>query len=114
MSLSATAQPGQLALVFKAFSDPNRIRIYQCLQKGDASVGDLAQTLRLRQNLVSMHLRVLRKAGYVAAKVQGKQRIYHRRSAEVCDLLAQGQATALALGPRRLDPEPSPQLRESL
>jgi hypothetical protein len=44
-----------------------------------------------------MHLAVLRRAGMVASVAKGRQRIYQRRLAEVCDLLAQAQTTTRAL-----------------
>lgn len=57
-------------------AEPARRRIADRLRAGEASVGELVDALGLSQPAVSKHLRVLREAGVVTARVRAQQRIY--------------------------------------
>lgn len=63
-----TSHDTRLALVFKALSDPNRLRIFDLLTFNDLSNSELMATLGLSQNLLSHHLSVLTAAGLVDAQ----------------------------------------------
>ncbi len=81
------------AKLFKALSDPNRLRIVNILCQGSACVRDLANVLGLPQPLVSRHLAYLRNAGLVEDR---------RESPRVCYSIALedplGQAVRSFLG----------------
>lgn len=55
----------ELASVLKALADPNRLRIFDLLMRGDSCNCELHERLGLAPNLLSHHLGVLRKAGLV-------------------------------------------------
>jgi ArsR family transcriptional regulator, arsenate/arsenite/antimonite-responsive transcriptional repressor len=55
-------------LMFRAFSDPVRLRILHLVQDGELCVCDLVAILRLPQPEVSRHLSYLRKAGLVSVR----------------------------------------------
>lgn len=57
---------------FKALSDPNRLRILQCLQKGPRCACELLTDLDLSQPTLSHHMRVLCEAGVVVGTKEGK------------------------------------------
>ena len=57
-------------------ADPTRRRILDMLRGGAADVGTLVERLGISQPLVSKHLGVLRDAGSVEARVDGKRRVY--------------------------------------
>jgi DNA-binding transcriptional ArsR family regulator len=59
-----------------ALAEPTRRRIADALRLRECSVSDLVATLRMSQPAVSKHLRVLREAGVVSARVNAQQRIY--------------------------------------
>jgi ArsR family transcriptional regulator len=63
----------ELAEVFKALSDPTRLRVVKLLSQheGALCVNALARALGVTQSAVSQHLRVLRQAGLVAGKRRG-------------------------------------------
>src|SRR2546423_7708442 len=61
---------------FALIADPARRRILDRLRVRESDVGGLVDRLGLPQPLVSKHLRVLREAGAVAARVDGKRRVY--------------------------------------
>lgn len=60
----------------KALSDPERLRIVQQLQVGPSNVTELARALRIELANASHHLGVLRQAGLVCDRKQGKYVIY--------------------------------------
>jgi DNA-binding transcriptional ArsR family regulator len=63
--------------VFAALSEPSRLRIVELLRTGPMSVGEIAETLEIRQPQVSKHLRVLGDSGIVTGEALARQRIYH-------------------------------------
>jgi DNA-binding transcriptional ArsR family regulator len=68
------------ATTFAALGEPSRLRIVELLRERPFRVGELAETLAVRQPQVSKHLRVLREAGIVAVEPRARQRIYHLRA----------------------------------
>ncbi len=58
----------QITAVFKACSDPNRLRIFAELMTGDSCNCQLKEQLQLAPNLLSHHLKVLEKAGLVSSR----------------------------------------------
>lgn len=58
----------ELTAVLKALSDPNRLRIFAELMRGDSCNGELQENLALPANLLSHHLRVLNEAGLVNSR----------------------------------------------
>jgi ArsR family transcriptional regulator len=63
--------PQSISSMFRAFSDPTRLRILRLLQGGECCVGDLVTILELPQPSVSRHLAYLREAGLVSDRKQG-------------------------------------------
>jgi len=62
--------------VFHAVVDPNRRRILQLLTAGARPVQDLVDHFDLSFSAISQHLKVLREAGLVARRREGKSRVY--------------------------------------
>lgn len=60
----------------KAFSDPARIRIIAALQCGELCVCELGDALELGQSTLSSHLQLLRQAGLVTVRKDGKWSYY--------------------------------------
>ena len=67
--------------VFNAIGDECRRDILAVLGKGEASVGELTDRLRLAQPQVSKHLRVLRDVDLVRCRTAGRRRVYHVNAA---------------------------------
>lgn len=63
----------------EALSDPTRRGIFERLRRGPQSVGELAARGKVSQPAVSQHLRVLREAGLVSVRKEGRRRIYSVR-----------------------------------
>lgn len=64
---------------FDILAEPNRRAILSLLASSERSVGDIEQQLRMPQPSVSKHLRVLRDAGFVEARVDAQRRVYRIR-----------------------------------
>ena len=65
---------------YTALAEPSRRRILDLLRDSERSVSDLVERLDLSQPGVSKHLKVLREAGLVAVRPDGKRRFYGLRA----------------------------------
>ncbi len=61
---------------FGIIAEPNRRAILSLLASAERSVSEIEQRLRMPQPSVSKHLRVLREAGFVEARVEAQRRVY--------------------------------------
>ena len=61
---------------FTALADPTRRQIIESLAGGETAFGDLADKFEMSRPAVSQHLKVLRDAGIVTARVDAQRRIY--------------------------------------
>ena len=64
---------------FAIIAEPNRRTILTLLASSERSVGEIERRLRMPQTSVSKHLRVLREAGFVEARVDAQRRVYRLR-----------------------------------
>ena len=69
-------QLAHAAQLFKVLGTPVRLAIVVGLARAPRSVQELADTLGVRQPVVSQHLRVLRSARLVTADRRDRQRLY--------------------------------------
>jgi DNA-binding transcriptional ArsR family regulator len=71
---------------YAALAEPSRRRILDLLRGGERSVGELVGPLNLSQPGVSKHLRVLREAGLVEVRPDGRQRWYRLRAQPLAEV----------------------------
>lgn len=64
---------------FAIIAEPNRRTILSLLASSERSVGEIERRLRMPQTSVSKHLRVLREAGFVEARIEAQRRVYRLR-----------------------------------
>jgi ArsR family transcriptional regulator len=62
--------------MFRAFSDPIRLRILQLVREHELCVCDLVEILKLPQPTVSRHLSYLRRAGLVRGRQERSWNFY--------------------------------------
>ena len=62
----------ELAGIFKALSDETRLRVIKLLEKGELCVCDIFTALDMSQPKVSFHLNVLKEAGLLKDRKQGR------------------------------------------
>ena len=79
-----------LADLFKAYGDVTRLRIMFRLSDGACYVTDLADDLGMTQSAISHQLKLLRQAGLVGAKRDGRNIIYSLADEHVSTIIAQG------------------------
>lgn len=70
------ARGGADSTVFTAIADPTRRAILWSLRDGARSVSDLMAPLDMGQSAFSQHLAVLRRAGLVRARREGRCQMY--------------------------------------
>jgi ArsR family transcriptional regulator len=79
----------QVARIFKALGEPIRLRLFSLLtMKKELCVCHLTAALSLPQSTVSRHLGVLRHAGLVSPRRQGKW-MYYRLAEQAPESLAE-------------------------
>jgi ArsR family transcriptional regulator len=66
----------ELVSTAKAFADPTRVRILAALRGGELCVCELCDSLAVTQSTLSTHLQVVRDAGLVSSRRQGKWMYY--------------------------------------
>jgi DNA-binding transcriptional ArsR family regulator len=64
----------RLNLKLAALADPTRRALIERLQKGEASVSELARPFAMSQPAISKHLKVLEEAGLVLRSVDAQKR----------------------------------------
>jgi ArsR family transcriptional regulator len=75
---------------FSIFSDTTRIRIVSALAISEMCVSDISRVLSINQTTVSHQLRLLRSAGAVRAKRQGKIVFYSIANKAINDVMLNG------------------------
>ncbi|ATX83068.1 ArsR family transcriptional regulator [Mariprofundus ferrinatatus] len=80
MGLDSQESSEHLRSIFKALGDPIRLRLFSLLTHEELCVCHLTESLKLPQSTVSRHLGVLRSAGLVSTRREGKW--MHYRLAE--------------------------------
>lgn len=76
--------------LLKALAHPRRLQIIHLLRSQELCVSDIRTRLDLPQANVSQHLIILRKAGILTTKREGKQIVYKlakSKMAELSDML---------------------------
>ncbi len=84
-------EAGEIATLFKALSDPVRLRLLAmiaCHDDGEACVCDLTGAFEVSPPTISHHLKVLREAGLITARRRGTW-IYYRGEPAALAHLAQ-------------------------
>jgi len=78
--------------MFKALSDPTRLRIISVLtQESSICVSDIAELLDMSISRVSHHLSMLEKMGFTRHKQDGKQVYYTIDDDCIVDIMARAQ-----------------------
>ena len=65
-----------MTALFEILADANRRRVLDLLLEQEHTVTELVDALDMSQPAVSKHLRVLREAGLVEARVDAQRRVY--------------------------------------
>jgi DNA-binding transcriptional ArsR family regulator len=96
-SLPTTLAPedaDRIVTLFRALSDPTRLRLVLRLMHEPCNVTNLVQALDLPQSTVSRHLSVLRGARLVVSERRGASSVYRMADAHLRSLLLEAFAHA--------------------
>ena len=84
--MTAATTGVETARLFQALSDPTRLQILGLLRGGERCVCELTGVLNAAQSRLSFHLKVLKDAGLVTDRRDGRWVYYTVRSAALSDL----------------------------
>ena len=70
------AREGNPDLVFRALADPTRRAVLRLLSPSERRVAEIQDAFSLSQPAISQHLKVLRQAGLVSSRWEGRERYY--------------------------------------
>jgi ArsR family transcriptional regulator len=76
MPQTQTTERTRIAQWFHALADETRLRILECLQNGEQCVCDLTETLQSGQSRLSFHLKILKEAGILVDRREGRWMYY--------------------------------------
>lgn len=76
MSVRSRLDVGRAARLFHALSDETRLRILERLRRGERCVCELTDALDAAQSRLSFHLRILKEAGLVTDRRDGRWAYY--------------------------------------
>jgi len=77
--------------IFKAFADINRLKIVKLLKEGELCVCELTVALDNSQSTVSHHLSILKNAGVIKERKEGKWSYFRLSDGAVIGLLNQAK-----------------------
>ncbi|MBF8437168.1 winged helix-turn-helix transcriptional regulator [Halanaerobiaceae bacterium Z-7014] len=80
----------RLSDIFKALSDPTRLKIINALRVKELCVCDIQEAVGLSTSAVSHQLRILRNLDLVKYRKEGRQAIYSLADEHVLALFSQG------------------------
>ncbi len=86
-SMSEKAKVHRIAEMFKALSDPTRIRIIEALSIKELCVCDLANLLGMTQSAISHQLRLLRQNSILKYRKEGRVVYYSLDDEHVSEIL---------------------------
>jgi len=73
--------------IFKALSDPTRLKILDFLRNGEKCVCEIIPYVGLIQPVVSRHLKILKDTGLVIDKKDGNRRLYSITEPQVFEII---------------------------
>jgi ArsR family transcriptional regulator len=98
MPVATASRTERSIALFHALSDETRLEIIDLLRKGERCVCELTDTLDAAQSRLSFHLRVLKDAGIVRDRKDGRW-VYYELDPEAFEEI---EALASAMKPRAL------------
>src|SRR6185312_4230740 len=97
MTTAAESKLARAAALFHALSDETRLGIMEMLRGGERCVCELTDELDAAQSRLSFHLRVLKEAGLVTDRKEGRWSYY----TIVPEALAEVHDLAVSMQPRK-------------
>jgi ArsR family transcriptional regulator len=99
MATRTSTETTQAAELFHALSDPTRLAILQRLRFGERCVCDLTDALDAAQSRLSFHLKVLKDAGLVTDRREGRWMYYTLNPEALAEVVELVESMASAPSP---------------
>lgn len=99
------AELDRVAQLLRSLGEPSRLEILNHLRTGEHRVGELAEHLGLAQSTTSAHLAVLREAGVVSVRSDGRASVYALTAPDELAKLIAATVGLLGVGPVRVHAE---------
>ncbi|HEY7634303.1 MAG TPA: metalloregulator ArsR/SmtB family transcription factor [Gemmatimonadales bacterium] len=99
MATRTPVDPTRAAALFHALSDPTRLSILQRLRFGERCVCELTDALEAAQSRLSFHLKVLKDAGLVTDRREGRWMYYTLNPEALADVAELVEAIAAVPSP---------------
>ncbi|MCX6817500.1 MAG: metalloregulator ArsR/SmtB family transcription factor [Candidatus Aenigmarchaeota archaeon] len=74
-------------VVFRALADPTRLKILELLRSGERCACELPSKVGKSQPNVSLHLKILKDAGIISSRKDGKKIIYSATKSEIYKII---------------------------
>lgn len=84
--MSPAVQASPVVAKFKALADPFRFEVVDLLQQQEMCVCDLCDRMQIAQSKLSFHLKILREAGLISARQEGRWIYYSLNRPEFAEL----------------------------
>lgn len=88
MASSPSAPPASVTRAFHALSDGTRLQILRLLCRGECCVCELMEQLDAAQSRLSFHLRILKEAGLVTDRREGRWVYYAVEPDAIAEMVA--------------------------
>ena len=95
--MPAAEEIQDLAEVFRQLSDGSRLRIFWILSHGEVCVANLSAMVGMSSPAVSHHLRLLKDAGLITSRREGKEVYYRAEDATKTQLLHDSLEALMAI-----------------
>jgi ArsR family transcriptional regulator len=100
MATSIALDTDRAVRLFHALSDQTRLSILERLRRGERCVCELTDALDAAQSRLSFHLRVLKDAGLVTDRREGRWMYYTINTDALAEVAELAQTLATSLPPR--------------
>ena len=95
--MPAAEEIQELAEVFRQLSDGSRLRIFWILCHGEVCVANLSALVGMSSPAVSHHLRILKDAGLITSRREGKEVYYRAAEGPKTQLLHEALESLMAI-----------------
>ena len=103
-----------VAEIFRLLDDASRVRIFWLLCHCEECVTDLSGLTGMSSPAISHHLRVLKEAGLLVSRREGKEVLYRAAETPVCRLLHEAIENVLEISCPEAEEEEKPQLTATI
>ncbi len=86
-SLTDLAALAEAAECLKVLAHPHRLRIIQMLLRGRYTVGELAEACEIPSPMMSEHLRLMQRCGFLTSEKQGRKAFYEITEPHLADIM---------------------------